>query len=287
MPHTILVTGANGYIGQHVIKKLLLLCPDDTVVAADLKNDNIDRQAVYVSPDILREAGSPNLYDRLRRPDVCIHLAWQDGFNHNAESHIKNLPAHFAFLKNMIDSGCSSVSVMGTMHEIGCYEGCVDEKTPCNPLSFYGIAKNALRQSLFAYGQGKKTNLKWLRAFYITGDDLHNKSIFSKILELEKEGKKSFPFTSGTNKYDFTDIDVLAGQIASASVQNKVCGIINVCSGHAVPLREKVEEFLSRNHLKIRPEYGAYPDRSYDSPAIWGDNGKISDILGGGANADY
>lgn len=56
MPRTILVTGANGYIGQHVIKKLLLLCPDDTVVAADLKNDNIDRQAVYVSPDILREA---------------------------------------------------------------------------------------------------------------------------------------------------------------------------------------------------------------------------------------
>lgn len=37
---------------------------------------------------------------------------------------------------------------MGTMHEVGYWEGAIDEHTPCNPQSQYGIAKNAMRQSL-------------------------------------------------------------------------------------------------------------------------------------------
>ena len=43
-------------------------------------------------------------------------------------------------------AGLPSVSVMGSMHEIGRWEGAVDENTPANPLSNYGVAKNALRQ---------------------------------------------------------------------------------------------------------------------------------------------
>ena len=34
-------------------------------------------------------------------------------------------------------------------------KGCVDENTPTNPLSMYGIAKNALRQSFFIDWQEK------------------------------------------------------------------------------------------------------------------------------------
>ena len=31
---------------------------------------------------------------------------------------------------------------MGSMHEIGYWEGAIDENTPCNPMSMYGIAKD-------------------------------------------------------------------------------------------------------------------------------------------------
>ena len=31
--------------------------------------------------------------------------------------------------------------------------------------------------------------------------------------------------------------------------------------------------------FKIRPEYGAFPDRPYDSPGVWGDAEKIKKIM--------
>lgn len=275
----ILVTGANGYIGHHVVSYLCDNYPKDTVIAADFNNDKIDKRATFLNLNLLDNADNPDLYQMLDGPQACIHLAWQDGFNHKADSHLKNLSAHFHFLRNLIDHGCSSISVMGTMHEIGYYEGEVNANTPCNPLSMYGIAKNALRQAIMTYCEDKNVSLKWLRAYYITGDDKNNKSIFAKILEMAAEGKKTFPFTSGLNKYDFIDVRDLAQCIAEASVQTDVTGIINVCSGKPVSLKDKVEEFITQKALDIRPEYGVYPTRKYDSPAIWGNADTIRAIL--------
>ena len=67
--------------------------------------------------------------------------------------------------------------------------------------------------------------------------------------------------------------------ISKAALQTKVTGIINCCSGKPVSLKEKVESFLKENNLKIKLEYGVFPDRSYDSPAIWGNNDTISKIM--------
>lgn len=274
----IVVTGANGYIGCHVVKSLCDLGYD--VLAIDFKSDNLDDRAKFSSIDILNRAEEQHLYQEIGQPEVVIHLAWQDGFNHNAISHLNNLAQHYNFIKNMIDSGCPSISVMGTMHEIGYWEGEIDENTPCNPLSLYGVAKNALRQLVFAYADGKKTRVKWLRAYYITGDDTHNKSIFAKILQMENEGKTTFPFTTGANKYDFIEVEDLAKQITKASVQNEFNGIINCCTGKPISLKDKVEAFITEHHLNIRPEYGVFPTRKYDSPAEWGNAEIIKKILG-------
>ncbi len=104
--------------------------------------------------------------------------------------------------------------------------------------------------------------------------------IASEILEREAKGDPTFPFTTGRNKFDFIDIDDLARMIAASVLQKDMKGIINCCSGEPVSLAEKVEAFLKEHHLKIRPVYGAFPDRPYDSPAIWGDATKINIILG-------
>ena len=101
----------------------------------------------------------------------------------------------------------------------------------------------------------KKCFFKWLRAFYITGDDKNNHSIFSKILHMEEEKKIVFPFTDGLNKYDFIDVDILAKQIVLASIQNEYNGIINVCSGKPQSLKDAVNNFIKNNNLQIRPEY--------------------------------
>lgn len=271
----VLVTGSSGYIGKHVVKELI--DQGFQVIVNDLCYKNLDSKAVVSEANIFSDQSG--LYEKLGSPDVIVHLAWQDGFIHDSNMHMFNLSKHYQFLHNMIESGCKNIAVMGTMHEVGYWEGPVDENTPCNPLSQYGVAKNALRQALILLNKQFDFNLFWLRAFYIFGDDSRASSIFAKIVQAEKENKKYFPFTTGKNKYDFISIDELAYQIARASTQTKVTGIINVCSGRPTSLSEQVESFIKSNNLKIKLQYGAFEDRPYDSPAIWGDNKKIKRIM--------
>lgn len=274
----VLVTGANGYIGQHVVKNALDRGFD--VIACDIRNTGIDDRATFTDVSIF--SGEKNVYEKLGKPDVCIHMAWQDGFVHNAPSHILNLSKHYEFLINLAEAGCKNIAVMGTMHEIGYWEGKIDADTPCNPLSNYGIAKNALRQAMILESKAKDFNLYWLRAYYILGDDSRNHSIFTKLLQAANEGKKEFPFTTGKNKYDFVEVEDLANMIVAASTQEKHTGIINVCSGTSVSLADRVEQYIKDKKLDIKLNYGAFPDRAYDSPEEYGDATIIKEILSEG-----
>ena len=71
----------------------------------------------------------------------------------------------------------------------------------------------------------------------------------------------------------------MADQIAAVANQTEVQGIINCCTGNPVSLADEVENFIKQHEFKIKLEYGAYPDREYDSPGIWGDPKKINYIM--------
>lgn len=271
----ILITGANGYIGSKVVK---YLCDNDVaVVATDMNNQNIDKRAKFIAANIFET--KDNWFEFFGNPDVCLHMAWRDGFVHNSDKHMLDLSLHFSFVKNLMDNGLKQIACMGSMHEVGYWEGAIDENTPCNPQSQYGIAKNALRQSMKLYTANVNCKFQWLRAYYIYGDDQYGNSIFCKIRQAVKDGKTTFPFTTGKNKYDFIHIDDLVKQIAACIMQEEMLGIINCCSGIPVSLAEQIEWYISANNLPIKLDYGKYPDRPYDSPCVYGDNKKVNLIM--------
>ena len=198
----ILVTGANGYLGQGVVK--CLLDKDVEVVAADYDVKYIDKRATKIACDLF---AIDNPFEFFGQPDAILHMAWKDGFVHYSDAHIAELPNHYLFLKKMLTSGVKKVAVMGSVHEVGFFEGSVDEKTPCNPVTPYGISKNALRQITQVMAKQNDAVFQWLRGYYIVGHSEFGSSIFSKITAAEKEGKKEFPFTMGQNQFDFIDYD--------------------------------------------------------------------------------
>ena len=99
------------------------------------------------------------------------------------------------------------------------------------------------------------------------------------LVTAEKEGKTEFPFTMGQNQFDFIDYEQFCEQVAAAVQQDEIDGIINICSGRPERLCDRVERFIQENGYDIKLEYGAFPDRPYDSKAVWGSSDKISQIM--------
>jgi dTDP-6-deoxy-L-talose 4-dehydrogenase (NAD+) len=240
----ILITGANGYIGSKVADKLFKNNYD--VIATDIASNNINPKIKFVPSNIFKLDKS--IKEKFDSPDICIHLAWRNGFNHNEKTHILDLSNHFHFLDKCIDEGLNKIVVMGSMHEIGYWEGEVNNETPTNP------------------------------AFYIYSNDENSPNVFGKILKAAKSGEKLFPINSGKNMYDFIEIDELTHQICVASLQDRYLGIINCCSGNAIKLSDKLNEFIEDNDLSISLDYNRFPERAYDSPIIYGSSDIIKDI---------
>ena len=270
----ILVTGANGYLGRGIVKCLLAHGVD--VVAAGFQLDDVDEGAEKKAGDLF---AIENPYEYYGCPDVLLNLAWQDGFQHYSDRHVDNLPKHYDFIKKFIEAGVRKVAVMGSMHEIGFFEGSINENTSCHPITPYGISKNALRELVEVYAKKNNVMFQWLRGYYIVGNSKSGCSIFSKIAIAESEGKTDFPFTMGLNQYDFIDYDKFCERTVMAVLQNNILGVINICSGYPEKLADRVERFIKENHYNIRLKYGAFPDRPYDSKAVWGDSKRIETIM--------
>ena len=270
----VLVTGANGYLGQGVVKELINKGCE--VVATDFKSDNIDKRATIIECNLF---SLENPYEYFEKPDVVLHMAWRDGFVHYSENHILDLPKHYEFIKKLINGGLKRITVMGSMHEVGFWEGAISEDTPCNPLSLYGVSKNSLRDMVKMLAKQNNVEFQWLRGYYIVGNSQYGSSIFSKITLAVNGGKKEFPFTMGQNQYDFINYDDFCNQVAAAVSQNEINGVINICSGKPEKLADRVERFIKENNYDIKLNYGAFPDRPYDSKAVWGNDQKIRNIM--------
>lgn len=93
----ILVTGANGYLGQGIVRSILN--NGHCVVATDFNTQFVDERAERIACNLF-EVDNP--YSFFGEPDVLLHLAWRDGFVHYSSAHIDDLPKHYAFIKKWL-----------------------------------------------------------------------------------------------------------------------------------------------------------------------------------------
>lgn len=272
---TVIVTGAGGYLGPHVVTALAerghrvvaLVRPGSTV--------ELDPRATVQEADILDGNLDPEQWSDA---SAFVHLAWKDGFQHNSPAHMEHLSAHYRLLTGVAAAGVPRIVALGTMHEVGYWEGAITAETPTAPSSQYGIAKEALRTAL-PLALPESTSLAWARAYYIYGDDRRNNSIFRKLLEAADEGRTEFPFTTGKNLYDFIRVEELGRQIAALTDATDVVGTVNCSSGEPKSLADQVEQFIAEHELGVTLQYGAFPDRAYDSPGVWGDATTIQEVM--------
>ena len=276
----ILVTGVTGFVGQHVINELLKY--DHQIIAAvrNKNSTNLPGTIKIIELDLDNLESDKNYFSETGNPGLLIHLAWQGLPNYKASFHVeKNLPAHAAFLKNMVENGLQNLVVTGTCFEYGMKDGCLSEDMESDPQNSYAIAKDKLRKFLEELQQQTPLALKWIRLFYVYGKGQNPNSLLSQLESALQKGDAVFNMSGGEQLRDYLPIETVAKYLVKIALQNKTNGIINCCSGVPIKVKSFVENYLEKNKKKINLNLGYYPYSDYEAIAFWGDDKKLKKIL--------
>lgn len=277
----ILVTGATGFVGRHVINELLTY--DHEIIVA-VRNINSEKywgnKITQVEIDLDNLQPGKNYFVGMQSPDLLIHLAWQGLPNYKQSFHVeKNLPSHSAFLKNMVINGLQNLVVTGTCFEYGMKEGCLAENMITDPQNPYAVAKDRLRKFLEELQKQNPFILKWVRLFYMYGEGQNPNSLLSQLEKALQNGDTFFNMSGGEQLRDYLPIEKVAEYIVKIALQNKTDGIINCCSGSPIKVKTLVENYLEESNKKIDLNLGYYPYNDYEPMAFWGDDAKLKTII--------
>lgn len=279
----VLVTGATGFIGSYVIPALLDMgC---TVIASSRDAEKAAAapwfgKTEYIAFDIRQMDDQTNYMEFFGHPDLLIHLAWEGLPNYKSDFHLtENLPRHERLLHNMMRHGLKDITVTGTCFEYGMQEGALSEEMPALPTNPYGAAKNELRIRLERLAGEYGVCFRWLRLFYMYGAGQNPNSLFSQLVTSLSRQDTVFNMSGGEQVRDFLPVEELAAYIVKASLQQKVQGIINCCSGEPVTVKELVTGWLKEWNRHIGLNLGYYPYADYEPMRFWGDNRKLQSIL--------
>jgi len=278
----VLVTGATGFIGQFVVERLLNLGHEVIATGrkclAEVKKISLFSEVNYISKNLNHIEN--NYHDFFNNPDALIHLSWEGLPNYRALFHIeKNLYSNYNFIKNMAEHGLNNITIVGTCFEYGLQNGCLHENMVIKPVTSYGLAKDCLRRFVESLQETYQFSYKWVRLFYPFGPGQGEKSLFGQMTNVISKKSKEFNMSMGEQIRDYLPVETMAKYIVAISVQNKIDGVINCCSGKPISVRTFVENFFEQHDYPVKLNLGVYPYPDYEPLAFWGDTGKLELII--------
>ena len=276
----VIVTGATGFVGRHVVAALVANNHSVTAVARNLetaKSMPWFEQVKFISTDLSQL--NSGVRDRFGDADLIVHLAWPGLPNYRGLFHFeKNLPESYAFLAAAVKEGYSRLLVVGTCFEYGMQQGCLREDQNTQPDNPYGIAKDTLRTFLKLLQTEHPFTLQWCRLFYMFGEGQNPKSLLSLLDAAIERGDSSFPMSGGEQIRDFLVVTEVAKRLVRLIEHPEAAGTFNICSGQPISVRKLVEDRIAEAGSTITPQLGVYPYPDYEPFAFWGDTSNYSNL---------
>ena len=281
----ILLTGATGFIGQHLVPRLLKQGHSLTLIVRDiarLKSSPWIEQVNVCVADVHQQDLS--YLKRLANHDVLIHLAWPGLPNYKAAFHMEsNFPADYRFLRTLVEQGIKQILITGTCLEYGLQSGCLGEDSVAKPNVAYALAKDSLRKNLQQLQQQSPFVLQWARLFYIYGQGQSEHSFLSQLDRAIKSRQVQFNMSAGEQLRDYLAVEKVADYLLAIVECQNCDGVVNVCSGQPISIRTLAEQYIEQQQAEIQLNLGYYPYPDYESMAFWGNPQKLQNWLKAGS----
>ena len=280
----ILVTGATGFVGQHVVRWLVNHGYNVTATGTSTEKakafDWFDK-VTFIPCDYFAE--DKNYYEFFGEPDLLIHLAWKGLPNYMMRFHMEeNLPVEMRFLRSFAESKKTKITVTGTCYEYGVVNGCIEEDHPTNPNTVYSAAKDALRRYVEFLAAEFGISWNWIRLFFLYGEGQNPKSLLPLLEAAVARGDAEFPMSGGEQLRDYLPVETVAEYVCRIALSS-VDGVVNCCSGEMISVRRLVEDRVAELGAEIELKRGVYGYPMYEGMAFCGDDKKLKEILGNGS----
>jgi len=293
---SILITGGAGFIGSHLVDRLLSEGDWRVTVVDDFN----DFYAPSIKRDNIREhLKSPNY--KLVEADIRDYAALEKAFAETEFDCIVHLAARAGVRPSLKEPRLYvETNINGTMNllELARQRGTkqfvfgssssvygVNEKVPFaeddpifNPISPYAATKAAGELICHTYSHLYGLRIVALRFFTVYGARQRPDLAIHKFAKLISEGKPIPVFGDGSTRRDYTYVDdIIAGVRAAIDYQATNYEVINLGESRTVELRELIG--LIEKELGARAEIDRQPPQPGDVPQTFADISKARRLL--------
>lgn len=284
----VLVTGAGGFIGSHVVRALLARGAEVYAVSSSVSSVLPFRLAEVAERIHVVEA---NITDRSAMeamveavaPQLVAHLA---AFTHVGKSFRRvdeNIATNIQGTVNLLQAlagGYERFVYTGTSEIYGDVPAPFREEGPVNPVSPYSVSKYAGERYCLMFHQAYGWPIVCLRPFNAYGPWQSADRIIPEVIMTALDGGE-LRMTDGRQTREFNFVPDLAEGFVAALEADGVDGqVINLGSGQEVSILDLTRKILDLMGNPIRPRVGALAHRPTEIWRMCSDSGKARRLLG-------
>jgi GDP-4-dehydro-6-deoxy-D-mannose reductase len=292
----LLLTGAGGFVGGHVVSYLCREQPQVEIYGAVLPQGGITwgsgRGMRVVETDLNDPAQAQALVEAVR-PERVLHLAGQASPRHSFLDPGGTLRTNVLGIVHVLDAARDrglrpDVLVVGSAEEYGrvrAEELPLVETAPLRPASPYAVSKVAQGALALLYGRSAAMRVVLTRTFHHTGpgrgEGFAESSFARQIAEIEA-GLRPPQLQVGNLDAvrDFTDVRDVVRAYWGLLERGEPGAVYNVCSGRGRSIRELLELLLRASPARVEVQVDPARLRASEVPVQVGDPSRLRACTG-------